>query len=687
MNAPALPQPTPVTRAPLIERRREAPADAMGQLFWVVLAFIFAGLPHYLFVKPWVPALALCMIGWRCVIGWKRGHLPSNWVRVPLTILGFLAVLTSYRQLSGLDAGSALLIVMVSMKLLETRGHRDRTVVVLMCYFLLFAAFLREQAVWSAVYLFAGVLITTAALLQISRRGRVIPARQALITAGTTVAQAVPLMILLFVLFPRVPGPFWTLPQRGSSGLTGLSDEMSPGDITRLARSDKVAFRVTFDGRPPKAADLYWRGPVMNSFDGRTWRNFEATPYRTQAVRQEGPELSYRMTLEPHHQRWLLALESPWQWDLEKALVTSAGQLLSMTPVDRRVAYLGRSVLTRTIRAPETNRSLSAARRLPEATNPRSVAFARRMREQSGSDRDYLNELLQMIRTEPFYYTLNPPALGTASVDEFWFESRQGFCGHYASAFTFLARAAGIPARIVTGYQGGELNPLGDYWIVRQSDAHAWTEIWLEDKWVRFDPTQAVAPERIDSDLSEPAGSDTVVRGGVPVWGYRWGKQLVLSWDAANAAWNNWVLAYGPDRQLALMSSAGIQRPSSGYLVATLVVTVTVFLVGFTLIQQYRERPRVSRLQRGYDQLCAKLARVTRPRQPAEGPVEYATAIAALRPDLSEPVLALFGWYARLRYDGESGAETTREFLDRVGAFQPKQRPRESGDVTRRHTR
>lgn len=652
------------------DRRSELPAQSAGQIVWLTMAVIIAGLPHYPFLIPWVPALAFSIAVWRSITALKRWRLPPTWFRATLTVGTFAAVLGTYRQISGLDAGSALLLVMVSMKLLETRGHRDRAVVIFICYFLLFAAFLREQALWSAAYLIAGVVITTACLVQIARRGSVIEPGKAIAIACGIVLQAVPLMLMLFILFPRVPGPFWALPQRGGTGMTGLAENMTPGDITELAQSDEVAFRVRFDGDPPSTSALYWRGPVMNAFDGRTWSMQNSGKILSAPVEGSGPVVSYELTLEPHGQRWLLALETPQTWTYRGAQLTVAQQLVTVLPIEQRISYRGRSTLGSQFNQIEPEATLALARQLPESANPRTSAFAKELRAQSANDSDYLKRILQKFRQESFYYTLKPAALGASAIDDFLFKTRSGFCGHYASAFTALARAAGLPARVVTGYQGGEPNPLGDYWIVRQSSAHAWAEVWINNRWTRYDPTAAVAPERIQTGLAD-AISDGSLRSRNPLSINPVFRQLALSWDVVNATWNSWVLAYGPDSQNALMKASGIATPSTRHLIITMIISVSTFLLVLGLYQRYRDTPRSDLLLRSYRMLCARTAQATRSRLPAEGPAEYATAAGTLRPDLSEPIRALFGEYIRLRYEIRPDPELEKQFQADVTAFRP----------------
>ena len=658
------------------ERRRETAAESTGQLLWLTAAVLVAVLPHLPHVHPWVPVMVFSIAAWRLYSASRRRGLPSAWLRVPLTLLGFAGILLTYRQVSGIDAGSGLLMVMVAMKLLETRGHRDRAVVVFICLFLLFAAFLREQALWGPAYLLGAVLVAITALLQISRSSSPVRPSHALSTAGRLLLQAVPLMAILFLLFPRVPGPFWSLPQRSSAGTTGLADSMSPGDISELALSDKVAFRVRFDGDVPRGADLYWRGPVLNRFDGRRWER-RTTGYLPKLVEQidpQAPSVDYEIALEPSSARWLLALETPVSWDAKRAVLNSSFELLSFAALDRRTSYRARAALGGSTPGSMTDRAWQADTWLPSDSNPRSIAFAQQLRADAGDEREFLARVLRTFREQPFYYSLTPALLGADSVDEFLFSTREGFCGHYASAFAVLARAAGLPARIVTGYQGGELNPLGNYWLVRQADAHAWVEIWLDGRWERFDPTAAVAPERIEWGMDAAIDSGSLA-GAETLRSSRLVDQLMMSWDAVNAAWNRWVLAFGPDSQASLLDLAGLPERATRYLVGIMAVMTAACMFVLAWYQQRLYRPRRNRLGRAYRDLCRRTARATRPRRAEEGPLEYARSAGNMRPDLAADLDRLFDAYARLRYDDRrADPSAERAFADAVRQFRPRRR-------------
>ncbi len=633
-----------------------APDEAsVAQLLWLLLLIAVVSAPHLRTLPFWISAIVLVAAIWRIGAALKRWPMPGTMLRGTLTLGSALAVGVVYRQISGLEAGSALLLIMLALKLLETHTARDRSLVVLIAWFVLFAAFLREQSLGSVPLLAAGVVTGTVALLQAARNRQVMTPLTALLLTARLLMHAVPLALALFLLFPRLPGPLWALPSGAQNGRTGLSSQMSPGDITSLARSSEAAFRVRFDGTPPDRSQLYWRGPVLESFDGRRWRALPDSARRQKSGQPLPPSAagaaiySYEIMLEPHHQRWLLPLESPLSWDIADASLSPARELLSARPVATRSAWRGRSVATprfRDAREPEpATREVSAGR------NPRSTALAAEMRAAAGSDRAYLRSVLGMFRQQAYYYTLEPPPLGDQPVDDFLFRTRSGFCEHYASAFALLARAAGIPARVVTGYQGGEPNPLADYWIVRQSDAHAWTEVWIDGYWQRYDPTAAVAPQRVDAGMA--AALPGSVTTELPLLGSSpWLGRVAFGWDALNAQWDRWVLAFGPDQQSALLGRLGFASPTLRDLAMVCAATVSIILLLFTWLTLRNRGAKPDPLEESWQYLCNRLARLARQRKPGEAPTEYAAVLIAARPELAAPLRSLTELYLRLRYEG-----------------------------------
>jgi transglutaminase-like putative cysteine protease len=454
--------------------------------------------------------------------------------------------------------------------------------------------------------------------------------------------------------------------------MSGLSEEVSPGDITELGLSDEVAFRVRFDGDVPPAGSLYWRGPVLERFDGRAWTALAVNRRTAEAPASgaSGREYGYQVVLEPQGKRWLLALETPVRWSAPRAALGPGLQLLSAEPVWDRLSYRARSAIGETGATSATEQSLDFNRRLPTGRNPQAVALARELRAAAPDDRAFFAAVLAHFRDEGFRYSLSPPPLGPDPVDEFLFGTREGFCEHFASAFAVLARAGGVPARLVVGYQGGEPNPFGDYWIVRQANAHAWVEAWVDGAWRRIDPTATVAPERIERGFEEsladaPQVADRLWRANALVNG------VVLSWDAANAAWDRWVLAFGPEAQDDLLLALGFEVPKTIQLAMLAAAGSVACLVVMGLTIRGRRTRARDPGARAYAELCRRLAPVVRPRGLAEAPSRYADAVAAARPDLAADVRVMTDMYLRLRYAGPHGPDLARRLARRVSRFRP----------------
>jgi len=647
------------------------------QLAWACGAVIFGGAPHMFAVTPWIPLCVLLIAIWRITAAARGWSLPSIWVRVPVTVAAFAGVAMSYHGVSGVEAGSALLLMMAGMKLLETRSERDRVLVVFIGYFLLFAVFLREQAIWSLGWLAGGALGVTAALAQSVRREDTLSPAAAIRISGKLLLRALPLALVLFVLFPRLPGPFIAVPTMQGGSISGLSDFMQPGDITNLGLSDEVAFRARFFGAAPSVKEMYWRGPVLDLFDGRRWSASPA-PRAASPLRVEPRstrEFSYQIVLEPQGRRWLLALDTPVRWSAPRARLGPGIQLMSAEPVWERTAYRADSVPGGSVRTDEDPGNLQKITRLPPGRNPRTSEMAQRLRKQSSSDADFIANVLRFFQAANFRYSLTPPPLGLHAVDDFLFTTREGFCEHYASSLAAMARAAGIPARVVIGYQGGEANPFSDYWIVRQANAHAWVEVWLSGAWQRIDPTTAVAPERIED------GVDTALASSAAFSGRLWRSsqlvnRLVLSWDAANAAWDRWVLAFGPDTQADLLLAIGfdIPRPVQLTLLAAAGMIACLLLMG--LAARRRSRGGSDPAVALYSRFCGRLARVVRSRGPSETPTHYAAAVAAVRPDLAAVVSETTRVYLEARYGGDVPADTERRLGQLVRTFRPRRAPR-----------
>ena len=634
---------------------------SLSDTLWLAASLALVAAPHAERLPSWITALAVTLGVWRVYLGRTRLPLPPKWVLLAIVAAATAGIYLNYRTLFGRDAGVALLVVMLALKLLETRVHRDGMLLIFLGYFLVLTNFLYSQTIPTALYMLVCVGVITAAMVGLNYTGTKAQYGVQLRAAGVMLAQAAPLMLVLFVLFPRIQGPLWGLPHDAHAGITGLSDTMAPGSFTSLALSDAVAFRVEFKNAVPQPKHLYWRGPVMWDFDGRMWtapRYYYGQP----KFDTSGAPVEYTVTVEPHNKRWLFAIDLPGRAP-PHAAASSDFQLLAQRPVTHRVRYDMTSYLETRYGVKENPMALHRALNLPPGFNPHSLELAQTLRRRFSDDRNLMREVLAMFRSEKFFYTLSPPPLDTHSVDDFLFNTRRGFCEHYASAFTFLMRAAGIPARVVTGYQGGEINPVGNYMIVRQADAHAWTEVWFPDEgWVRVDPTAAVAPQRVESGIAaaipETDPLPLLVRGDLV-----WLRQLRLTWDSLANTWNQWVLGYNPERQRRLLSHASIDDATWRNLAVILIAATGIVVSVLSLIMLRRLRATVrDPVKRAYLQFCAKLGRRGLARNLAEGPVDYAVRLARLRPDLAPSADAITRLYVALRY----GSGEDRRALDEL---------------------
>ena len=577
-------------------RPRGTDGSLLASLPWTLLALTFALLPHVPYLPVWITAALLTCALWRYSIEMRRKPVPPALLRAALALLAFLGVLYTYNTISGVGPGSALLAIMAALKLLETRQRRDQFVLLFIAIFLVMSSLLREQYLWSLPYLVLGVILIMTAWLRTAADDAE-PVRRSLGTSSRLIMYAAPLALAMWVFFPRISTPFWAVPIDTGTAVTGLSNTISPGDISSLSKSDAVAFRVNFEGTVPEPKDRYWRGLVLHTFDGRAWSGSPEPRIASGALRNtqvRGEPVNYRVTMEPTRQHWVFALDIPYRWELDSTFLGPQHQLARVQPIDQRIAYEAVSYPDYRIDV-----DLHPYRRtwyldFPESRNPRTTELAREMRSAVRSDEAFIRAVLTMFNEQAYYYTLEPPPLGSDPVDRFLFETRRGFCEHYASAFALMMRAAGIPARVVLGYQGGELNPVGEYMIVRQADAHAWTEVWLAGAgWRRVDPTAAVAPERVDAGRT-----GAMFDGSGAAWGLGAPSMLlhniVLAWDAANAKWNEWILGYGPENQVRFMEWLGMDDPDWRQMLLTLVAIVTglTMLISLALILRYRPPPR-----------------------------------------------------------------------------------------------
>jgi transglutaminase-like putative cysteine protease len=640
---------------------------APTQIWWLIATGVAVIAPLAFHVQPWLTAAAALALIWRAALVWQRKPLPSRWLLMLLVAAGTAAVLWQFRTLLGQNPGVALLIIFLALKHLEARSTRDGLAIVFLAFFLALAQFFYSQVIPAAIASAAGVLVATATLLALADPRAAPPA--VLRRAGLMLLQAMPLMLLLFVLFPRVHGPLWALPRDANSATTGLSDTMAPGSISQLSQSDAIAFRVRFaDGMPPQK-QLYWRGPVLSEFDGRAWRPMTERPRDRLPYAEPGSGgIDYEIIVEPHGRHWLFALELPGA-TTAATLATRDYQLVAREPVTTRQRLQLRSFPALQAGADEPESSLRRALFLPAGSNPRIRALAAQWRAEARGDAELLRIAQDFFLRQRLVYTLAPPVLGEQTADEFLFDTRQGFCEHFSNAFAVAMRAAGVPARVVTGYQGGEVNPVDGWLIVRQYDAHAWTEVWLAGRgWVRVDPTAISAPTRIDLNLAAavPAGDPLPLLMRVDL---AWLRDIRFRWEAVANTWNQWVLGYNPERQRDLLRRLGMPQPDWQSMTAALAVLSGLALLALTA-WTLRRRRRHDPAQALWEKFSRRLGRRGLARRPAEGPLDYAQRVAASLPHVAEDARTIAGLYARLRY-GAGPTALLDELRRHMASFRP----------------
>ena len=621
---------------------------------WLFATAAATTLPHFEHQSPWlVSAITALFVasGW---LWWTARRLPGRWPLAMLVVAACGGIIAEFRTLFGQDAGVAMLVLFMAMKLLELRRRRDAYVVITLAYFLLLTHYFYSQSILTGWWLLTALILITATLVRL-HGGPASGPGASLRYAVTMTLQAMPLMLLLYLLFPRIAGPLWGLPQDAHTGSSGLSEQMSPGAIANLVRNPEIAFRAHFAAPPPPQDKLYWRGPVMEAYDGITWRTRPGVGATASIVPAAAPT-DYDITLEAHHQRWLLALDAPVTLPPE---TRRSGNLavLAREPVTVRQRLHFASVLDYRFNVDESPQVLQLNRYHPPRRNPRSQALAESWRRAEADPGRLVERALAFFRDEAFVYTLQPPLLGEHPVDDFLFGSRHGFCEHYAAAFVVLMRFAGVPARVVAGYQGGELNPVDGYLVVRQSDAHAWAEVWLAGRgWVRVDPTAAVSPARVEAGIGAamPVGEALPALLRVDA---EWLRGLRFRWEALNNSWNQYVLGYNPQRQRELFSRLGLPDPDWRALAGLLLGSGGTMVLAMTAWILYR-RPRPDPAHRLWLRALARLRRQGMAIPPWEAPLALAQRLTRERPDLAAAATAVAQAYCAARY-GPSPADLT----------------------------
>ncbi|HET7729518.1 MAG TPA: DUF3488 and transglutaminase-like domain-containing protein [Usitatibacter sp.] len=652
--------------------RLPSPHLDVRNVMWLLAAITVVVLPHLMRLPSWIATFFTVVVGWRAWIAWYALRTPPRIVMWAITIAAIVGTFLTHGRVVGREAGVTMLIIMAALKLLEMRNQRDVVLSIYLGFFLVITNFLFSQSIPLGIYMLACVWIFVATLVGFNHVGRSPSLAQRLRPAASLVLQAVPLMAAFFLLFPRVQGPLWALPQDSRAGLSGLSDSMSPGNIANLIKSDAVVFRVSFEDGIPPYQTLYWRGPVLVNFDGATWRRNEFDPFvEPRYPRGEQPS-RYSVTLETSGKNWLFALDAPGMLP-PGARMRSDLQLLSLRPLNERFRYDMVSYLDYRYGESPTGISIRTALRFDPSRNPRAVALGRQWAAENPEPQAVITRAIQLFNRE-FRYTLEPPPLDRVHpYDDFLFSTKQGFCEHYAGSFTLLMRAAGIPARVVTGYQGGEVNPINHELIVRQADAHAWVEVWLQDRgWVRIDPTGVVSPIRLEGGVNAALGPIGVIPGLIAADHFKVLSTLRFAWHAMNSRWDKWVVGYNMDRQRQFFSQLGI--PSIDWRFLGFWLLVATFVLGGAvslglLLRDRAPRPEASRL--AWDRFCAKLSIAGLERAPHEGPLDFLARVRSRRPELAAEVEEIVSLYVEARYGTGASRDDLRRLARLVRQFRP----------------
>lgn len=594
---------------------------------WFLLAQFFLMMPHVLRLPIWVSlAFGVCVF-WRWMIFIGRWNAIKRSFKLLLIFSSVAGVFVSYGSFLGLESSVALLVIAFSLKLVEMHSRRDALLLIYLSYFLIVIEFLFDQSLHiSALMLLAALLITTS--LNALNETLYQHFRWHLIKKNALIfIQALPLMVFLFIVFPRFQ-PLWQVPLPSHQAKTGLSDTMSPGDISQLSQSSALAFRVKFADTPPVLESLYWRTMALSDFDDRQWsRNFFNAQKKTvhQPIVQLSNQTAYTVFYEATYQPWLVSLAGPQSSD-SNVFLTNDDNLAYKNNVFETISYsvISQSESVATVNLSDRELSINTA--INRASNPRAVNLADSLIQATLSKREYMAAILAIFRQQDFYYTLTPPLLGKATIDDFLFKSKRGFCSHYASSFVYLMRAAGIPARVVVGYLGGELNPLTGIVLVHQYQAHAWAEVWLlNEGWVRVDPTAFIDARRVESTIASRLINTTnrAMRGARSDHSLSWLNHLSLRWDAIEYYWATWVLQYRDQQQLAFIERfLGELSIARLIFLFVMVLGAVIFWVLFDVFSLHLfNRQKIER--RLYQRLLKKLASLGYVLKEGEGLIDF----------------------------------------------------------------
>lgn len=661
-------------------------------LLWMAAALLFTLPPFFDSLVSWVPSVFFVSLALKFWMEPRGYRLRSVVLKLVLVTIAFAAVFVSYGAVRSVEAGISLLVVLMSLKILEAHTAREFRVMVLIGWMLCSCGFFLSQDLATALGLLLAFVLLVVALIEFHRGtspGMVWPPVR---TTCKLLLQALPLVVLFFLLFPRVnTGLRFELRFLGSPNI-GFSDRLSPGSIAALTNSSEIAFRAEFPGSSTRpTGPMYWRGVVMWDCNGMDWRapyapsskSPTSTPdfadnHGLSVQSPKAKEIQQRITLPPNGARWMFALDHPIK-PVPGAILARGDYLYGVQPNRKTRRY---DVVSSEFRGNEiTARERAEALEVPASITPAVRDLAESWAVQNRDARGVVSNALQFFRTQGFAYSLTPGEYN--DLDEFLFRRRVGFCEHYAASFATLMRLAGVPARVVVGYLGGEYNDLGHFVLVRQADAHAWCEVWLpENGWTRVDPTSAVAPGRANLDLtsfletrlaseqietSRSALLAQLLRSGVIT-------NIRFLWQTLSYEWDTRLLAFDADVQDIFLTSTGIANRGMAFLLVEILLIVIALLAIYFAWMQLRTRSRVDRVKVLYEYFCRKTARLGVRRDPCEGPLAFARRAAQTLPNESNRIQRIADTYVLLRYAPQPSSGLLDRFAKEVSAFGARRR-------------
>lgn len=645
-------------------------------LLWLLAAQALLVIPHIQRLPFWLLVAWFITVFWRIQIFRGVWSYPTRWIKYATVLMCMVGLVTKYGRLIGLEPMVALLITAFVLKLLEMHKKRDALILIYLGYFVCATEFLFSQSILMTLYTIVGIVMLTISLIGLHQTEEKNHNKRGMKLAVVMVLQSIPLMAVLFLIMPRIDS-LWAVPQQTHAAKTGVSESMSPGDFSRLAKSNETAFRVVFENDIPANNQRYWRGLVFSYFDGRTWTRSKPNSFsesrmvdwygnpksnNRNPVIKRGESIQYNVILEPTQQHWLYGL--PYAEATQRGIgETRDLRLVNQKPIRSRFQYSVKSTLDFSANV----KGLSEFRlknylQLPEGFNPRAIQQANNWFEEvNRNPQDYIQKLLDFYH-QSFVYTLEPPLLGRDTVDEFLFSTQRGFCEHFASSFVFMMRAAGIPSRVVVGYQGGQLNSLEGFLRVSQADAHAWSEVWLPGQgWTRVDPTAAVAPSRIESGLNAALNQNEInllaPTFSLQRYNYiQWVNILMMNLEALEFKWHQLIMGYDKDTQSDFLKK--LLGDITPLRIAMVLFAVGFFTVIMILGWFWWTTPRkTSALDVVlYQQFLKKLSALGIETNGSEGPRTLAARVSASHPNHSAWVNQVVSAYEAWVYAGNDQA-------------------------------